>query len=228
MRPGVSPRQAGSLPAALRPRKFDHIFSICGGLTEDSLFPDILGSIETQDRINPAMLSRVPQVRIALDSGEYSNKASENIEAYMQTLQLLERLHRRLLDLIKDEFERLGRQDLTPVQALILYNLGEDEVSAGELRSRGMYQGSNVSYNLKKLVAMGYVHHERCDLDRRSVRVRLTDEGLKIRHVMRELFIRHAQGLHQSGILSDPPLTRVNQQLRHIDAFWSERIRYIY
>ncbi len=64
---------------------------------------------------------------------------------------------------------------------MILYNLGEAEVSAGELRSRGMYQGSNVSYNLKKLVAMGYVHHERCDMDRRSVRVRLTAEGQAVR-----------------------------------------------
>lgn len=174
------------------------------------------------------MLSRLPPVRITADAGESISKDSEYIEAYLQTLQLLERMHRRLLDLIKDEFERLGQQELTPVQALILYNLGEDEVSAGELRSRGMYQGSNVSYNLKKLVTMGYVHHQRCDLDRRSVRVRLTDDGLRIRHIMHELFIRHAQGLSQSGILAAPPLTVVNRQLSHMDAYWSERIRYIY
>lgn len=174
------------------------------------------------------MLSRVPQARIARDMGDISDRASEDVEAYMQTLQLLERLHRRLLDLIKDEFERLGRQELTPVQALILYNLGEDEVSAGELRSRGMYQGSNVSYNLKKLVTMGYIHHERCDLDRRSVRVRLTDEGLRIRRIMRELFIRHADGLLHSGILNEPPLAKVNQQMRRIESYWVERIRYIY
>src|SRR5690606_2496671 len=110
-------------------------------LTEDSLFRCIVVSIEMQDRNSPPMLSRVPQARIARDMGDISDRASEDVEAYMQTLQSLERLHRRLLDLIKDEFERLGRQELTPVQALILYNLGEDEVSAGELRSRGMYQG---------------------------------------------------------------------------------------
>ena len=71
------------------------------------------------------------------------------VDSYFQCLQMLERLHRLMLDLIKDDFERVGRCDLTPVQALLLYNLGEAEVSAGELRSRGMYQGSNVSYNLK-------------------------------------------------------------------------------
>jgi hypothetical protein len=78
---------------------------------------------------------------------------ADTTEAYLESLQLLERLHRLMLDLVKDEFERLGQHDLTPVQAMILYNLGGAEVSAGELRSRGMYQGSNVSYNLKKLVS---------------------------------------------------------------------------
>lgn len=150
------------------------------------------------------------------------------IGAYFRCLQLIERLHRLMLDLIKDDFERVGRVDLTPVQALLLYNLGEAEVTAGELRSRGMYQGSNVSYNLKKLVGMGYVHHERSDLDRRSVRVRLTDEGQEVRDQIGCLFARHAQDLEASGVLHDPPLDRVNQQWRRIERYWSEQIRYIY
>ena len=153
---------------------------------------------------------------------------SDKTEAYFDALQLLERMHRLMLDLVKDEFERLGRNDLTPVQVLILYNLGEAEVSAGELRSRGMYQGSNVSYNLKKLVAMGYVSHERSDMDRRSVRVKLTDEGLEVREIVQQLFLRHAEGLAMSGVLDDPPLEQVNMQNRRIERFWSEQIRYIY
>ena len=156
------------------------------------------------------------------------DESCENVEAYLESLQLLERMHRLMLDLVKDEFERLGRNDLTPVQALILYNLGESEVTAGELRSRGMYQGSNVSYNLKKLVTMGYVHHERCDTDRRSVRVRLTDAGQEVRCLVHRMFLRHAEGLAMSGVLDDPPLDRVNMQGRRIERFWSEQIRYIY
>ncbi|TGN68146.1 MarR family transcriptional regulator [Paracoccus liaowanqingii] len=148
--------------------------------------------------------------------------------AYLESLQLLERMHRLMLDLVKDEFERPRHGDLTPVQAMILYNMGEAEVSAGELRSRGMYQGSNVSYNLKKLVAMGYVHHERCDLDRRSVKVRLTPEGQAMREMVRQLFIRHAEGLAMSGVLEDPPLPQVNLQCRRIERFWGDQIRYIY
>ena len=93
---------------------------------------------------------------------------------YLEVLSLLERLHRLLLDVIKDEFERLGIIEVNPVQALILFNVGDNEVTAGELKSRGYYQGSNVSYNLKKLVENGYMHHQRCEIDRRSVRVRLT------------------------------------------------------
>ena len=84
-----------------------------------------------------------------------------------------------LLDVIKDEFDRRGRADINSVQALLLYNIGDKELTAGELRTRGYYLGSNVSYNLKKLVDMGYIHYKRSETDRRSVRVSLTDKGLK-------------------------------------------------
>lgn len=147
---------------------------------------------------------------------------------YLESLQILDRLHRLMLDLVKDEFERLGQGDLTPVQALLIYNLGDAEVTAGELRSRGMYQGSNVSYNLKKLVQMGYVHHQRSETDRRSVRVRLTPRGEAVRATVGALFARHAVGLHASGVLDDPALGLVNQQWRRVERFWSEQIRYIY
>ncbi|MRX51020.1 winged helix DNA-binding protein [Paracoccus sp. S-4012] len=148
--------------------------------------------------------------------------------AYFEALHLIERLHRLQLDLVKDEFERLGMEELNPVQAMILYNLGSAEVSAGELRSRGMYQGSNVSYNLKKLVATGYVHHERSDVDRRSVRIRLTQRGVEVRNVIGALFSRHAEGLALSGVLDDPPLDAVNRQWRRIERYWADQIRYIY
>ncbi|NHX27980.1 MarR family transcriptional regulator, partial [Escherichia coli] len=77
---------------------------------------------------------------------------------YLEALALVERLHRLLLDVIKDEFERVGILEINPVQALLLFNVGDNEVTAGELKSRGYYQGSNVSYNLKKLVELGYMH----------------------------------------------------------------------
>lgn len=147
---------------------------------------------------------------------------------YLDCISLIEQLHRLLHDLVKDEFERLGVTDLTPVQAMILYNLGASEVTAGELRSLGMYQGSNVSYNLKKLVQMGYVSSMRCDLDRRSTRVSLTPRGARIRDVLLRLFQRHAGALAVSGVLDDPPLAQVNGQLRRVARYWADQIRYIY
>ena len=80
---------------------------------------------------------------------------------YFESLALVERLHRLLLDVIKDEFEWVGVIEINPVQALLIFNIADNEVTAGELKSRGYYQGSNVSYNLKKLVGMGYMHRER-------------------------------------------------------------------
>lgn len=86
------------------------------------------------------------------------------LDGYLEALALVERLHRLLLDVIKDEFERVGIIEINAVQALLLFNIGDNEVTAGELKTRGYYQGSNVSYNLKKLVDMGYMHHQRCEI----------------------------------------------------------------
>lgn len=155
-------------------------------------------------------------------------KETRSLDGYFQTLQMIERLHKLMLDLIKDEFERIGQIDLTPVQAMILYNMSTKDISAGELRSRGLYQGSNVSYNLRKLVEMGYIHQERCDMDRRSVRIRLTDRGLEVKARINAMFLRHARELDLSGVLDDPPIERVNLQWRRIERYWLEQIRYIY
>ena len=103
---------------------------------------------------------------------------------YLEALTLVERLHRRLLDVIKDEFDRRGRADINSVQALLLYNIGDKELTAGELRTRGYYLGSNVSYNLKKLVELGFLDHQRSRVDRRSVRIRLTSQGQEIRRIV--------------------------------------------
>ena len=110
------------------------------------------------------------------------------MSGYLDALAMVERLHRLLLDVIKDEFERVGALEINAVQALLLFNVGENELTAGELKTRGYYQGSNVSYNLKKLVDMGYMHHQRCQLDRRSVRVKLTPKGRTVREMVARLF----------------------------------------
>jgi DNA-binding MarR family transcriptional regulator len=158
-----------------------------------------------------------------------NNGAEQGFMAsYLDALSLVERLHRLLLDVIKDEFERLGIIDVNAVQALLLFNIGENEVTAGELKSRGYYQGSNVSYNLKKLVETGYMHHQRCEIDRRSVRVRLTQRGREIRAIVAELFQRHAEGLQGKGVLGLAGIEEITTSLRRVERYWTDQIRYIY
>ena len=155
-----------------------------------------------------------------------SDEAEDLKGRYLVSLKLIERLHRLLLDVIKDEFERLGRADVNSVQALLLYNIGDAELTAGELTSRGYYLGSNVSYNLKKLVDAGYINHQRSTTDRRSVRVRLTEKGQEVCKVVNELYHRQLKSLQQVGGLAPNDLETLNKALIRLERFWTDQIRY--
>jgi DNA-binding MarR family transcriptional regulator len=145
---------------------------------------------------------------------------------YIEATKLIERLHRSLLDVVKDEFDRAGRSEVNSIQALLLYNIGKRELTAGELRSRGHYLGSNVSYNLKKLVDTGYLHHERSDADRRSVRVRLTEKGLAVHGQIKELYNRHSRSIEQVGGLNCDDFKNLNDGMQKLERFWGDQIRY--
>jgi DNA-binding MarR family transcriptional regulator len=145
---------------------------------------------------------------------------------YLEALTLVERLHRRLLDVIKDEFDRRGRSDINSVQALLLFNIGDSELTAGELRSRGYYLGSNVSYNLKKLVEMGYLHHARSRVDRRSVRISLTDKGREVHKIIEELYQKHVRTIEQVGGIASNELQVLNKALQRLERFWTDQILY--
>ena len=145
---------------------------------------------------------------------------------YLQALRLIERLHRLLLDVIKDEFDRLGGSELNSVQALLLYNIGENELTAGELKTRGYYLGSNVSYNLKKLVDMGYLHYKRSEVDRRSVKVSLTQKGMDACDVVDKLYHRQLGSLEVVGEVNQGDVQGLNRALIRLERFWSDQIRY--
>jgi DNA-binding MarR family transcriptional regulator len=163
-----------------------------------------------------------PQVAAALSS------VASVRSSYLEALNLVERLHRQLLDVIKDELDRRDEREINSVQALLLFNVGDQELTAGELRTRGHYLGSNVSYNLKKLVECGYMHHQKCDVDRRAVRVRLTEKGRNIRTIIAQLFQRHAAGILSREVLGGMRLEDINASLRRMERYWSDQIRYIY
>jgi len=166
-----------------------------------------------------------PAVLGTTESGEDSEALRQQ---YVESLSYIERLHRLLLDVIKDEFERLGIIDINSVQALLLFNIGDNEVTAGELKSRGYYQGSNVSYNIKKLVEGEYISHERCAVDRRAVRIRLTEKGTEVREIVLSLWGRHVEVFEETGVLNSASFDELERSMRVLERFWGEQIRYIY
>ena len=158
-------------------------------------------------------------------SAQRAERLNEVRPAYLEALTLVERLHRRLLDVIKDEFDRRGRSDINSVQALLLYNIGDKELTAGELRTRGYYLGSNVSYNVKKLVEMGFLHHARSRIDRRSVRISLTEKGREVHQIVATLYEKHVMTVEQIGGISGEEFGRLNQALSRLERFWTDQIR---
>ena len=130
---------------------------------------------------------------------------------YVDALTLVERLHHRLLDATKDEFDRMCRADINPMQALLLYNIGDEELSA----RHSYYLGSNVSYNLKKLVKMGFLDQKRSCTDRRTVSMRLTDKGREVRDLITALYtVKHVGGITSSEFFS------LNKSLHRLEQFW--------
>jgi DNA-binding MarR family transcriptional regulator len=147
-------------------------------------------------------------------------------QSYLETIRLIERLHRRFLDVIKTELDRLGVEDINNVQTLILVNISEEQLTVGELTARGYYLGSNVSYNVKKLVENGYLQQERSPHDRRMTRVRLSEKGLDLTQKIDQLYQRNADDL-ADGIASAEQLGEINRVLHAIERYWSSYISYM-
>ena len=144
---------------------------------------------------------------------------------YYQSILLIERLHRQFLELVKAELERRGIHDINNVQSLILYNISNDDLTVGELTARGYYLGSNVSYNVKKMVENGYLIQERSPHDRRSFHVRAADKGLEISRRLDTLFQAQSEKLDDAQ-LSQEALNGTNTILRQLGQFWSTPQRY--
>ncbi|HEU0117222.1 MAG TPA: MarR family winged helix-turn-helix transcriptional regulator [Alphaproteobacteria bacterium] len=144
---------------------------------------------------------------------------------YYEAVLLIERVHRHFLEVVKSDLDRQGIQDINNVQTLILYNIGQDEMTVGELTARGYYLGSNVSYNVKKMVENGYLAQERSPHDRRSVRVKLSDKGLALHKKMGEHFEKQVASLQTTGITNDE-LNKGSEILKKLERFWTGMINY--
>ncbi len=169
-------------------------------------------------------------MNVTMNMAKQAEKPADDLQPvksrYLEALNLIERVHRRLLDVVKDEFERHGERDLNPVQALLIYNIGDEELTAGELKTRGYYQGSNVSYNLKKLVEAGYVEQKRSRADKRAVRVRLTEKGQEVRQRVDALYDRQLKSIRDVLGMTEEEFDRLNRALARLERFWTDQILY--
>lgn len=148
-------------------------------------------------------------------------------QVYLETILLIERLHRRFLDVVKSELDRLKVEDINNVQTLILYNIGADQLTVGELTNRGYYLGTNVSYNVKHLVTTEYLIQEKAPHDKRSTRVRLSDKGAALVKQMDALIERNVADLDKRspGLAF---LTDVNKSMHNLERFWTEYMNRLY
>jgi DNA-binding MarR family transcriptional regulator len=140
--------------------------------------------------------------------------------SYLETIALIERLHRQCMDVVKNELDRQGVRDLNAVQAMILFNLGEAELTVGELTQRGYYLGSNVSYNVKKMVEHDYLEQERSPHDRRATHLRCSPKGLEVCRQLDALFAAHAEDLASNGLGADN-IAAANDALLRLEGFWA-------
>lgn len=164
----------------------------------------------------------------------YVGKGAQNVEfaqdvdaaAYLSLVRMVERAHRRFLDVVKDELDRTGRTDINNVQAMLLHSIGSEELTASELRARGYYLGSNVSYNVKKLVELGFIEQNKSTHDRRTVKIRLTAAGRDVVAAIDGLIARQLSSLQPIGGVTDQDLASCDRILQRLDRYWVDQIRY--
>jgi DNA-binding MarR family transcriptional regulator len=147
-------------------------------------------------------------------------------EVYTESILLIERLHRHFLDVIKTELDRLKLDDINNVQTLILYNISAEQLTIGELTNRGYYLGSNVSYNVKKLVENGYLLQERAPHDKRSTRIKLSEKGMALCKKIDELYQRNVEMLSRE--MDEAELRSINKTMSQLENFWTGYINNIY
>lgn len=144
---------------------------------------------------------------------------------YFEAIQLIERLHRYFLDVVKVELDRKHVQDINNVQSMILYNIGLDELTVGELTLRGYYLGSNVSYNVKKMVENGYLEQERSVHDKRSIRVKLSDKGKELYNFLQEMFKKHEQKIEGTELTTER-IQDLIKTMQMLERFWSSQTQF--
>ncbi|WP_162854989.1 MarR family transcriptional regulator [Stappia sp. BW2] len=139
---------------------------------------------------------------------------------HFELVRVIERMYRRYLDRLRVDLIRIGADDISPAHAMLLFTIGDDDLSVRDLMDRGHYLGSNASYSLKQLVQSDYVDRTASARDRRSARIRLTDKGKTLCRA-----IKAADEVNQNQIVqSDKDLRALEETfalLRRMEVIWA-------
>lgn len=173
-----------------------------------------LSSQAGTDDVLPSANIRVPEVATALHP-----------VMHLDLMRVIERMHRRHLDLLRADLMRHGVDDVSPAQVMMLFTIGTGDISVRNLIERGYYLGSNASYSLKRLIEAGYVQRTTSERDRRSARLRLSDKGLElcrlVRTVDQDYQVRLVRGQDQAHDLNVTYRTLVR-----LEQEWTQAVRY--
>lgn len=138
---------------------------------------------------------------------------------------LIERLHRRYLDIVRIELNKLGIRDINAPQALLLANIGDTEILVKDLLDRGYYLGQNVNYSIRKLIEYEYLNQTRDAHDKRAIRISLTEKGRKLVPIIREI-----DHLNKGSVLQEPlseqDIEQVCSTLKKVERCWTEYIQF--
>ncbi|OFX10644.1 MAG: MarR family transcriptional regulator [Alphaproteobacteria bacterium RIFOXYD12_FULL_60_8] len=146
-------------------------------------------------------------------------------DSYQNIVAMVERLHRHFLDVLRTEMRRVGVDDINAVQALLLSNIGDNEVVIRDLKDRGYYHGSNVSYNIKKLTECGYLSQERSPHDRRATILQLTDKGMALCKTIQDLQKHLSESLERNENFAKK-IADSGDALHILERVWTDFIRY--
>lgn len=145
-----------------------------------------------------------------------------SIDVVQALPRLIERMHRRFLDVVRIELERSGVTDISPVQVMMLGAIGDEEISVRDLIERGYYLGSNASYNLKQLVDGGYVDRAAAARDKRSARLKVAAKGKAVLSTLAAVEAKWATPLTKDGTQA---LEETFRTLLALERSWSEAVR---
>ncbi len=119
--------------------------------------------------------------------------SEEILNDYLAILRQMDLMNRRFSEIIKIELDRNNIYDLKPDQAMLLFLIGGDEVTATEIMQRGYYSGTNVSYICQKLKQFDYINTTFVENDKRAVHIKLTNKGEHLFKLINDAVARHTK-----------------------------------